>query len=657
MGTWGLFPFVTNIASSELKALLLARIVYIAAIFTATTFWHFVRIIVGVEKERSEKIVIRVSYLISALFLFILFNPNFIEGVVRLAPYSAVIPGPFYAIFILFFGILCLDGFRMLLNVYSTLHGYKRNQIKYLFLGLSFAFIGGVMHFLAAYVRWEPFPHDFLIIAYSLIMTYAIVAHRLMDIEIVITRGIAYSAITAIIAGAYIGLMAAVDRIFGSVSGYNSLLAHSLLFIIVLFALIYVLPQMKIRAIEITRQTFFRGKYDYQKELLETSKEISTILNLEELSRHVVGRLNDIFHASKIAMLVLDEPSQQYVVAAQQGLDKELNTLRFSAQSDLVKLLKNTDSLLVNEEISEPGLKKSLSSIEAELCVPLMVKDMLVGMIFLSPKPGGQMYTQEDISLLTALASQLALTLEYIRTIEKLSDEKRYVGLGKASMRMAHDIKNPLVPIKTFLQLLPEKYPEEYKRMGEIDAEFTGRFYESALNGVERIDLLIQRALHYARHAEPTFSKVSLHKVIDDALTQEEVDIKENRVKLLKDYFSSDATIDADTDQLMELFSNLISNGVDAMQTSKIRTLTIATKSKNHDVIISISDTGCGIPQDRLNTLFDPFITYKHKGSGLGLAIVKKIVEDHNGKVEIASVENKGTTITVTLPKEAIKQS
>lgn len=295
---------------------------------------------------------------------------------------------------------------------------------------------------------------------------------------------------------------------------------------------------------------------------------------------------------------------------------------------------------------------EQLNALGAELCVPLMLKDDLTGIVTLSNKKSGEMYTEEDLSLLVTLAKQVALTIEYIKAIDKITVEKRYVGLGKAAMRMAHDIKNPLVPLKTFLQILPDKYPKEFAKMSKIDAEFTGRFYESALEGVDRINLLIERALHYARHPQPVFSKVELDSLLDDVLTQEDVELKNAKIELKKQYNPSDNHIEADSEQLMELFSNLISNSIDAMEEAKTRKLTIATQPLSGRVTVKITDTGCGISKDKIDTIFDPFITYKHTGSGLGLAIAKKIVDDHKGTIEVDSQPEKGTSFKVTLPRK-----
>lgn len=661
-GAWSLFPFVANLPLAEEPRLLLGRLIYIAASLTPTFFLKFVLIFVNEAEKRTQKNIIFASYAISIFFLFNLFNPLFIKDIISIGFSKGIVAGPLYFGFILFFGVICLYAFYKVLQTSKHAVGAKRNQLKYIFAGFGIAFISGLVHFLPTFKIPEPFPHDFLVIAYSLIMAYSIVAHRLMDVNVVITRGVAYGGLTAIVAGAYIGLMALIDRAFAALPGYSPALAHSLLFIAVLFALIYILPEMKVKALEVTRQTLFRGRYDYQQELTEAARIIPTMLNMAQLCEYVLSKIKETMRVEKLSMFVYDNAEQVYQPAFSFGLEKEaINQIKIGENSALAGLLREAAKPLVKEELTRTNITpdqagelaiQQLNSLDAELCIPLILKDDLSGIVALGHKKSGEMYTEEDLSLLATLANQAALAIEYIKAIDKISSEKRYVGLGKASMRMAHDIKNPLVPVKTFLQVLPDKYPREFAKMGKLDAEFTGRFYESALEGVDRINNLIERALHYARHPQPQFASLKLDKLMEDVLIQAEVDLKKAEIKLQKQYEPAANEIDADSEQLMELFSNLVSNAIDAMEEAKSKTLTVETHILGARVAVEIGDSGCGIPKERIDSIFDPFITYKHKGSGLGLAIAKKIVDDHKGSIEVASFPGQGTTFKVILPKK-----
>jgi signal transduction histidine kinase len=654
------------LASNDVIALFLARLTYPGVIFIAPTFVHFVYVFLGIT-EKKRKILLRAFYLFGGISLILNFTNLLTPSPVPKFSFnyyweSSGIIFPYH--FVIWWTIV-MYGLFELFKAYATSTGVKRNQIKYVFWGALIGFFGGASNYLL-FFNIELYPYSpfgtYGVPIFPIMVTYAIVAYRLMDINVIITRSLAYGTLTAIIAGTYIGLMAWLDGLFSEFAWYNPLRAHSLLFVVMFPALIYVLPRVKTRALEITRRALFRGKYDYQDELSEAASVIPTMLNLEELGNYVLDKVRTTMLVNKLTLFIYEEAEHSYCFLNCFGVDKDsVSQIKIEENSALAGLLRSSGTVLVREDLERAGkvpedildlALKQMQPLGAELCLPLMVKDSLTGIFTINNKGNGEIFTEEDLSLLTTVANQVALTIEYIKSIDKISSNKRYVGLGKASMRMAHDIKNPLVPIKTFLQILPDKYPEKFKEMGKIDPEFTGRFYESALDGVDRINHLIERALHYARYPQPVFAPVQLHSLLDDVLDQEDVALKKAKIQLKKRYTSSPSIISADGEQLMELFSNLISNSIDAMDKVKGKKLQVRTKAVSDRMAVEIVDNGCGIPKDRIGPIFDPFITYKLKGSGLGLAIAKKIVDDHKGLIEITSTPGKGTTFRVLLPRK-----
>jgi signal transduction histidine kinase len=658
---WSYAYFLWQISTDAIAALFWCKILMIGAIFIPICYLHHILALLGLYTQKRRIVII--AYIFGLISLALDFTPLFIKGV-SAKMYFAFWPDagaafyPFLAIWVL----IVLYGIYLIIKKLRSSAGIVRNQMRYILAATIVGWTGGATNF-PLWFNIEFLPTgNILVSGYIAIVAYAIVAHRLMAVNVAITRSLAYGAITAVIAGGYVGLMAVVDRIFAGVAGYNHIVAHTLLFIAVLCALIYVLPQMKIRAIEIARRTIFRGKYDYQKELSEATRTIPTMLNLGQVGNYILNKIKDTMMVDKLSILIYDEAKHIYSLLVSSGWDEiEAAKVSLGESSSMVVLLRDNAQPLVNEELAKKSITsqkyikeavRQMDELGAAICIPLMLKNDLSGILALGNKKTGEMYTDEDLSLLSSLANQVALTIEYIKAVDKLSSEKRYVGLGKAAMRMAHDIKNPLVPLKTFLQMLPDKYPKEFKEMSRIDAEFTGRFYKSALDGVDRINLLIERALHYARHPQPQFSQTKLDAVLEDVLTEEAVDLKRTKVKLEKQYDSSSNSIEADSEQLMELFANLISNSVDAMEEAKEKRLVIKTEAFDGTVAVEIKDTGCGITKDKIDTIFDPFITYKHSGSGLGLAIAKKIVEDHKGIIEVSSYPDQGTTFKVILPRK-----
>ena len=120
------------------------------------------------------------------------------------------------------------------------------------------------------------------------------------------------------------------------------------------------------------------------------------------------------------------------------------------------------------------------------------------------------------------------------------------------------------------------------------------------------------------------------------------------KVRFSLDVDSSQATVLADQGQVEQVFANLFANAVDAM--GGVGDLLVTMRSSEKSVVITVSDSGRGIPQESIEKIFEPFFTTKDKGTGLGLAIVYNIIKKHNGDITVESEEGKGTTFTMTLP-------
>jgi two-component system nitrogen regulation sensor histidine kinase GlnL len=244
-----------------------------------------------------------------------------------------------------------------------------------------------------------------------------------------------------------------------------------------------------------------------------------------------------------------------------------------------------------------------------------------------------------------------------LTTLKKLEQQvrrsDRLASIGTLSAGMAHEIKNPLVTIKTFTELLPERYQ---------DQDFRETF--SALVGqeVERIDRIVNEVLHFARPARPDLRPTSLRELLAGSLRLLQEQMKQKGIRLETRYADDADTIRADTGLLSQAFVNFFLNALDAM--GEQGTLTVATARDRpgwnlardgkapHEayVRLTIQDTGSGIPQEMVDRIFDPFFTTKSHGTGLGLSVAHGIIQDHLGLIECASHPGQGTSFHIYLP-------
>jgi len=236
---------------------------------------------------------------------------------------------------------------------------------------------------------------------------------------------------------------------------------------------------------------------------------------------------------------------------------------------------------------------------------------------------------------------ELKESQDILRRADRLS------SLGLLTAGLAHEIRNPLVAIRTFTQLLPERYE---------DAEFREGFQGLALKEVDRICGLINDLLSFARPSRPNVAEENLNDVVDSIARILETEAKEKGVEIIRNYDANLPKVWIDREQMKQVFMNVVLNAIQAMKEGgslfiSTRALTKEEAGENGVFLqVEIRDTGVGIPEENLEHIFDPFFTSKDEGSGLGLSISHQIVQEHGGYIVVESTVGKGTTFFINLP-------
>jgi PAS domain S-box-containing protein len=246
-----------------------------------------------------------------------------------------------------------------------------------------------------------------------------------------------------------------------------------------------------------------------------------------------------------------------------------------------------------------------------------------------------------------------------ITTLKKMEEQirrtDRLASLGTLSAGMAHEIKNPLVSIKTFAQLLPERYAE---------SDFRETFSGLIVHEINRIDTLVNQLLRFARPTKPLLRPMHLHETLEKTLLLVQHRLYQKEISVIRSWNAPTDMIRADSDQLEQVFLNFFLNAMDAMKRggqltveTEIRTadplisqLSVNGAQAEEALCISIRDTGEGIKPADIPHVFDPFFTTKDHGTGLGLSVVHGIVQEHGGQIEVESELSKGTVFRIYMP-------
>ncbi|MFL6210288.1 MAG: ATP-binding protein [Pyrinomonadaceae bacterium] len=257
----------------------------------------------------------------------------------------------------------------------------------------------------------------------------------------------------------------------------------------------------------------------------------------------------------------------------------------------------------------------------------------------------------DEMGALARVFNEMIARLGRLRELEaQLHQTERSAVVGRLASAIAHEVRNPLNYINLTLDHLRSALaPKEPDKRALVD-----RLTDQLKAEVQRINVRISEFLSYSRPARLEPRPLDLPAIVNDALRLVEPQAAESNIETHVEQQPDLATLHGDPESLRSLFTNLIINGVQAMEGNGAGgrlTITLANEAPGR-VRIDITDTGRGIAAEDISQVFEPYFSTKDTGTGLGLAIVKKAVDDHGGTITVRSKQDEGTTFTITLPTE-----
>ncbi|MEQ1794694.1 MAG: ATP-binding protein [Nitrospira sp.] len=397
--------------------------------------------------------------------------------------------------------------------------------------------------------------------------------------------------------------------------------------------------------------------------LTRFAQDMGTLTDRTVIAERILVELCEITTSRQGALYLLDREHDRYDRMMTVGVQNTSPDLLFFAPTHaLVQSLAHEQHLL--SAIDAPGisapkpeLADTFRASQSSLAIPLLNKGRLVAFALLGSSSDRPLDHPAGRDLLTALAQNAANALDSIlihddlhqsQTLMRRTDRLRSLEIIAGGF--AHEIRNPLTSIKTFIQLAPER---------KDDTEFIHDFSRIVLDDVHRIERLIQEILDYARYMEPKLTDEDLNEIVTSCLYFIEVKADSKRIKIEKELASELPRVMLDRQQIKQVLLNLLLNAIDAMGDGggalKVRTHRLMKPGAKAWTQIEIEDNGPGISKANLEHIFDPFFTTKHTsgehaGTGLGLTIVHQIIQEHDGEIQVESTEGVGTTFSVNLP-------
>jgi signal transduction histidine kinase len=647
-------------AQNEVAGLFWSRALHVGAILIPVFLLHFICAFLNIVYEKRKVLI--GAYIISLIMLAFVPTNLFVSHTVAVVGFKYFVgpAGLQYHLFPLFFFVCTLYAFYLLYRGIKKSQGLRKNQIKYLFVALLIGYSGGPTGFLPLYNIPMPWWGLYTVSIFAVLVTYAIVKYRLMDINIAIKRGTVYALLAVLATGISIGLILGADRVFAGYPGYNPILATAIILLIIIPVFTYVLPWARPKAENAIEKILYKNKYAYLDTLRDFSQRMTFILNQEELMQSIVKNVVELMGVARAYVFLANEVTGNYELKSQAG-----ETLRDDSilpeDSAIIEHLRKNKKPFVKEEMERILPHKEMAKIEVDLrslgavlCIPLVTEDELIGMCALGEKVSKEMFSHLDIELLEALANQISLIVNYKRMEEQLRRQDKLIGLATMAAGIGHEIGNAIVSVHTFFQLFPER---------RLDDEFCKKFGKTAQQDAQRIAQLVEmmKKLAQPRSVLSDFKSLDIRKVIEQAISfSKKVQVKK-KIKIKK-HFNAVPNVKGDASLLLMAFLNLFRNSIDVLSKGGEITVSISnnkkarldSKKKNQQYVrIEISDNGPGISKDHLSRIFEPFFTTRFGGTGLGLPLVNRVIEEHGGNIVPDTRVGKGTTFIINLPVEA----
>ena len=414
-----------------------------------------------------------------------------------------------------------------------------------------------------------------------------------------------------------------------------------------------------------------------QSALFQKISEICAAVNIatdgKELLEISLQGTMDLFGAERGSIFILKENGKDLILKIARGmeLNEELNMVKQLGEGVVGRVAASKKPIFV-EDITKDNRFENFKArgsyrTPSFICAPLLIKDTLIGVINIADKASGRKFSENELQLLDFLSSQIALNFRRIQLYEKFKiivresktlkdklgktseetthlkqqviQQEKLASIGKLAGGIAHEFNNPLDGVIRYTNLCLEHVRED---------EVVRGYLLEVKHGLNRMANIVRSLLACSRNTDPGRVKVEPNAAVEQALQSLQADLVNKNI-ILKTTLAENLPSLTDFG-LERIVFNLVRNAIDAVADSG--QIEIASSLQGDNVVLEIRDNGCGIANDAVQKIFEPFYTTKDidKGCGLGLTIVSEIVKTYNGKIIVDSAINKGTTFTIITP-------
>lgn len=556
--------------------------------------------------------------------------------------------------------ILLLSSVFVLVNLERTLRaftGSMRWQIKFMLLGLGSIF--AVQIYTSSQALLFASMTSTLKAIYScglfignLLIAVSLARQRLFNVDIYLSRTILYNSMTVLVVGIYLVAIGALAKVIDYLGGSQMLPLGAFFAFLAVVGLIVLLlsDTFRHRVKRFINLNFYRSSYDYRKEWTTFTQCTASVMEVKGFCAAVSKMVSETFTVPSVTIWLWDEEAQDPVSIGSSTVFSDTQSPMEYMAVDITAfgLYMREQAMPIDIEVSSErtaeGVKMPtedfFSHAQIRYGVSLVASQQLLGFMTLGNRLTRGAFSAEDFNLLKTVADQVAAHLLNLRLSQRLLKAKEMEAFQTLSAFFVHDLKNLAAKLSLMVQNLPAHYDNPAFR-DDMMRVISGSV--AKMNAMcNRLSLLTQR--------------LELHRIEADLndlirLTLAELDGSLNAS--LRQELSPLPPISVDTEQIQKVLMNLILNANEAV--GEQGEIYVKSEQDGRWAVLSVRDNGCGMPQEFITkSLFQPFQTTKSEGLGIGLFHTKMLVEAHQGRIEVESVEGLGTTFRVLLPSTPI---
>jgi putative PEP-CTERM system histidine kinase len=558
---------------------------------------------------------------------------------------------------LLFVIMLMIGHVLALMNLEKTLRaavGTMRWRIKFMILGLGVVFVvrlytgSQVLLYSVLDPRLDAMNAGALVVG-SLLMVRGLQRARFSAVDVYPSAAVLRGSLTVLIAGVYLLVVGALAEILTRLGGEAALRLKNFVVLVALVVLTVLLLSNRVRLSirAFVSRHFRRPQHDHARVWKAFADQTTSVVDKHEFCRAAVRLVSETLDVLSVTMWIVDDVTRNFRFGGSTSLsERQASALAkpWTLDADLAAKLAS-DPSPVDIDASGGGWMEDVKQRNPDvfrrggdrICVPLLARGTVLGLMVVGDRVGGHPYTAEDLALLKTIGAQIGASLMSQRLSEQLLEAKEMEAFQTMSTFFVHDLKNTASTLSLLLQNLPRHFDEpEFRRDALVAVE----------RSVRRINDLIQRLSSLRSSVDMEVRGLAdLNQIVRAALAE----LTGARSARIVSDLKPMAPVRINSDQMRTVVTNLVNNALEA--SGENGAVHVGTSASGGWAVISVRDAGCGMtPEFLQHSLFHPFRTTKQKGLGIGLFQSRRIVESHKGRIEVTSEPGKGSTFRVCLP-------